>query len=371
MYTKMRKHGMSIDQFLLLAVLILIGIGCFFIYDFTVIHTVGAHKNVYLLWQLMYAVCGLCVMIISSRIDYHHLSQLIAPAFAVVFVFNVCVHIVGPTGYIRWQAPYLLIGSLDFNVGQATEFVVLIVLAQLIARTDLGGPNRHLFLLLAALVCFLPMLSFDLKSTLILVMTWCLLLLLLNPHILSAFLGCALILTLVLFHLPEVESIFRSSLSVWLDPFSDFYGDGYAAIQSMYAFANGGIFGVGIGHGMMRYAIEDVHSTFIMPAITEEIGLVGAAIILLVYLFLLMRMFVIAARAVDRWGFYLAAAIMARFSVRLILSLALQINQIPRLKDGLLLPFLSYGGTALMLDCFLIGILLSIGRYHTEPEVTR
>lgn len=368
----MLRRNTSIDTPLLLTVLALIGIGCFFIYDFTVISPAVPSKNYYLKRQLVYAVLGYFSIMVVSRIDYHFLSQLTTPLLVVATMLNFCVRIVGTTGFIRWQAPYLLIGTTGIRVAQLTEIIVLLFFSQLISRSDLDRKSRILYMgLFALLACYLPMLSFSLKSTVVLMMTLCSLYFVENSrtfYIVALFSIVICVSSLLaLRDIPEYETILRKELFIWLDPFSNLSGSGFPAAQSIYAIADGGLLGVGVGHGMMRYAIEDVHSFFILPAITEEIGLIGAAAILFVYLFLLMRMFLIAARAVDRCGFYLATAIIVRYVVLFITYLLVRVNLMPQIGN-LSLPFISYGGTSLMTECILIGILLSVGRYQMESE---
>lgn len=160
-------------------------------------------------------------------------------------------------------------------------------------------------------------------------------------------------------------SIMQHDIQTWLDPFLDPQGGGFSAVQSIYAIADGDAFGVGVGNGTMRYAVKDVYSTFMLPAITQEIGMIGIVMILLIYLLFLMRIFIVAARARDRFGFFLSAAIMVRYCVLFSFILFSSVNLIPPTAN-LSLPFLSYGGNSLVVDFLLVGILLSIGRYQAE-----
>lgn len=370
MHVRARKRSISIDIPLLLAMLILIGIGCFFIYDFTVISPAVPSKNYYLMRQLMFAILGCCSLMIISKIDYHFLYQMVIPLLVCIIILLLCTHAVGSTSFIYWQAPHLFVGKIGIDVTQLTEVVVPLSLAQLMSRIDLRERKRSLLMIYALFVCFLPMIAFNIKSTLVLLMIlYCLLFLADAKASITIFVSVASLMTVLQLYLlrqPEFETFMHNkSILAWQDPFSDFYGHGSAAAQSIYAVANGGLLGVGVGRGMMRYAVEDVHSEFVLPAITEEIGLIGAVLILLAYLFLLMRMFTIAVRATDRWGFYLASAIIVRYIVHFVFYLLVRTNLIPQLSD-LSLPFISYGGSSLMTDCLMVGILFSIRRYQIE-----
>lgn len=351
-----------VDQILLLIVLIMVGIGCFFIYDLTAVGAAVQSRNYYLTKQIVYAVSGFCYLWVLSRIDYHYLDSMTIPLLIVVVVLHFLVSIAGSSGYIQWHAPYLTFGEASIPVGQITELAGILILAGFLARIDLGGVRALSSVCGSIFIGALPLASFDIKNALVLSTTACFLLSLIDLQfvlvtialVVVLYLGCSAVV-------PVLEPVF----SVWLDPFSDPQGRGFAYVQSIYSIADGGILGVGVGNGTMRYVIEDTYSTFMLPAITQEIGALGAVMIFLIYLSFLNCVFTIAAKAVDRFGFYLAAAIMMRFSVLFVLVLLTSVNLIPQLRN-LTLPFLSYGGISLLTDFLLVGVLLSIGRYQTE-----
>lgn len=354
-----------IDQPLLLAVLFLTGLGCLFIYDFTVISAVVPSKSYYLMRQVLYAVCGFGYLWMISRIDYHYLAQFTVPMLIFLIVLHILIWNADLLGAIQWQAPHLIIGTFPIAMDQVTEFAALIILAQLLARIDLGRFGKFFYSICALFVCGLPVFSHNLKGALVLMITLCALYFMINKWVLlvpPAYIA-AFVVVLFMGH----DTIESDRLSAWLDPFSDPSETGRTVVQSIYAIADGGAFGVGLGKGTMRCAVEDAHSAFMLPAIAQEIGLIGVVVILLIYLFFLARAFTIAARAVDRFGFYLSAAIMIRYSVLISLALLQAVNLIPRLGN-LALPFLSYGGASLVTDSMLVGILLSVGRYQAESS---
>lgn len=358
-----------IDQLLLLAVLLLTGLGCLFIYDFTVISAVVPSKSYYLMRQVLYAVCGFGYLWMVSRIDYHYLAQFTVPMLIFLIVLHILIRNSDLLGAIQWQAPRLIIGTFPIAMDQVTEFAALIILAQLLARIDLGRFGKFFYSFCALFVCALPVFSHNLKGALVLMITLCALYFMISKRVLLVPLTCIAAFLVVLFREHDVHDVIESDrrLSAWLDPFSDPSETGRTVVQSIYAIADGGAFGVGLGNGTMRCAVEDAHSAFMLPAIAQEIGLIGVVVILLIYLFFLARAFTIAARAVDRFGFYLSAAIMIRYSVLISLALLQAVNLIPPLGN-LALPFLSYGGASLMTDSMLVGILLSVGRYQAESS---
>lgn len=316
--------------------------------------------------HVLYAMCGLCSLWVLSRIDYHRLGSFTVPLMIGFVVLHIFVYATGPVGFIQWEVPYL---TQLVQGGQVTELTVLMISVQFLACIDLGGPLKNhctvsywafvIFVILSLLV------SRNLGVSMVPLITLCILYLLVNKWVVLAYLAMAFMLFFVLSEASRFSPIIQHSIQTWLNPFSDPQGGGFAAVQSIYAIADGGAFGVGVGNGTMRYAVKDVYSTFMFPAITQEIGVIGAVMILLIYLLFLMRVFIIAARARDRFGFYLSAAIMVRYCVVLSLILFSSVNLIPQIGN-LSPPFLSYGGDSLMIDFFLVGIMLSIGRYQVE-----
>lgn len=356
-----------IDQILLLIVLIMVGIGCFFIYDFTAVGAVIPSRSYYLTKQIAYAVGGFCYLWLLSRIDYHYLASLAIPLLIVLVVLHILVFVAGSSGFIQWHAPRLTLGGVAIPIGQATELAGILILAGFLARIDLVGFGKSPGLMGALFLCMLPVTSGNPRAMLVLTITLSILCFLVSKWVvllyLLGFITVFISFLLMIRTDPSVMS--QYNFSAWLDPFSDPQGSGFASVQSIYAIADGGILGVGVGNGTMRYAVEDAHSTFMLPAMAQEIGVFGVVMILLIYLLFLARAFTIAAKAADRFGFYLAAAIIIRYSVLFVFALLTPVNLIPQLGN-FTLPFFSYGGSSLFTDLLLVGILISIGRYQTE-----
>jgi len=150
-------------------------------------------------------------------------------------------------------------------------------------------------------------------------------------------------------------------VSAWIDPFSDPLGVGFQTIQSLYAIASGGLLGLGIGNSRQASFIPEPHNDIIFAIIVEELGLIGAGLILVLFGVLIWRGVIVALNAPDTFSSMAAIGIVLAFAVPTIINIAVVTNSIP--NTGVNLPFISYGGTSLMVSMALAGVLLNISRY--------
>lgn len=151
------------------------------------------------------------------------------------------------------------------------------------------------------------------------------------------------------------------------DPFQDRLGDGWQLVQSLYALGSGGILGVGLGQSRQKFFyIPESYNDFIFSIIGEELGLVGAVFILLLYTILIYRGVITAINAKDLFGCYLASGITALIAIQSFVNIAVVTSSIP--ATGITLPLISFGGTSLVFVMAGIGILLNISRYSTKKD---
>jgi cell division protein FtsW len=154
-------------------------------------------------------------------------------------------------------------------------------------------------------------------------------------------------------------------LTSFLDPFQDPLGDGYQVIQSLLALGSGGIFGVGLGKSIQKTLyLPEPQNDFIFAIIGEELGFVGVLILIACYIVLIWRGIHIAINAADMFGTLLASGITIMLAIQVILNIAVVTSSMP--PTGITLPFISYGGNALMLFMGSAGILLNISRHAAK-----
>lgn len=153
----------------------------------------------------------------------------------------------------------------------------------------------------------------------------------------------------------------------WLDPWSYASGDGYQAIQSLYAVGSGGFFGVGLGGSVQKLGfIPEAHNDIIFAVLCEELGLVGAAVVLVLFAGLIWNGIKISVHAPNNFSSLLAVGMITQVAVQVIINVAVNTNSIP--VTGVTLPFISYGGSSLLFLMGSMGILLNISRYSTAPR---
>lgn len=155
-------------------------------------------------------------------------------------------------------------------------------------------------------------------------------------------------------------------IQIWLDPFSDPTDKGYQIIQGLYALASGGLFGLGLGQSRQKTFLPEAYNDIIFAIIAEELGMLGAALIILLFAILVWRGIKIAINAQDQFGSLVATGITAQIAFQSIINIAVTTNTIP--NTGQPLPFVSYGGTSLAIAMSMVGILLNISKYQEGME---
>ena len=155
-------------------------------------------------------------------------------------------------------------------------------------------------------------------------------------------------------------------IKTWLDPWADPTGTGFQTIQSLYAVASGGLFGLGLGQSRQKTFIPEAYNDIIFAIICEELGLIGAALVIMLFAVLIWRGIKIAMNAKDSFGMLVATGVTAVIAFQSIINIGVVTNTIP--NTGQPLPFVSYGGTSLLFLMGMVGILLNISRYPKEKE---
>ena len=150
-------------------------------------------------------------------------------------------------------------------------------------------------------------------------------------------------------------------ITTWRDPFASTSDEGYQIVQSLYSIGSGGLTGLGLGQSRQKYLyLPEEHNDFIFSVVCEELGFIGALLILTLFALLIIRGYWIALHSTDRYGFLVAAGITTLLAIQVILNVAVVTNLVP--CTGISLPFFSYGGTALLMQMAEMGIVLSISR---------
>lgn len=308
---------------------------------------------------------GLVVLLVAARVDYHIYMRLAPWALGATMLLLVLLLAFGGAG-VRGSNRWLSLATINV---QPTELARVACVAYLATLLDRKGERMASFKdgvlpACAALgvLAFLILLQPNLGSTIALLATGFVMLHLSGARLrhlgFVLLLGVLVALVQVLRH-PYMMDRILGWLSLWGSGSVDVLGKNWQLSQSIIALGSGGLLGTGPGHGLQKvFFLPDPHTDFIFSVIGEELGFVGTSAVLVAYLVLFLRGLKIAGLAPDRFGFLLAAGLTVNLSVYVAMNIAVVTGVIP--TTGLPLPFLSYGGSALVVNMGVIGVLLNI-----------
>ena len=357
----------KIDIAFLSIVLILLTIGLIMLFSASYVYSYTHYDNSYLFifQQAKYAALGLVFMFVTSHIDYHFYRKFTWIIFlisvALLGVLLVLPPMVSGMDVKRWFA----IGSFSFQPSEIAKFAVILVLSHLIASNyKMMAKFKFIALLLALLgfVCILVFLEPHISATLLILLIGVVIMIvggLSWKYILGGgIIGGVGVIALLLSGAVGYSS---SRIQYWLDPWADATGKGYQTIQSLLAIGSGGIMGRGLGQSRQKFLwVPEPHNDFIFSIVCEELGLIGAIIIIILFCALVWRGFTIALKANDKFGCLMAVGLTFQIGLQAVLNIFVVTNTIP--NTGISLPFFSYGGTSLVLLLTQMGIVLSISR---------
>ncbi len=350
----------KIDFLLLFSVIFLTFFGLFMIYDISsfVAFRDFADKYRYVKDQTFWILLGFGALFFFSYFDYHKFYNLAIPILLtaigllfLVFIPGIGVKLLGAS---RWI-------DLKFILLQPSEFVKLalaIYLSAWFSSKERGRLVAFLFLLSA--VIFLIMLQPDMGTASIIVFGAMTIYFLSGAKV-SYFLALVPVMAILGFIIAKLEPYRAARLTAFFNANQDINATSYHVRQILIALGSGGLTGVGLGNSLQKYAYLPENTTdSIFAIVAEELGFLGASFIIIVFIVLVWRGFSIAMNAKDQFGKLLAGGIIAMISAQVLVNLAAQTALLP--LTGIPLPFISYGGSALIINLTAIGILLNIAK---------
>ena len=316
--------------------------------------------------QLLFAALGAAAMYAASLVDYHVWHKLAWPVMGLSLILLVVVLFMPEyNGCKRW---IVLPGLGTLQPSEIAKFAVVLVFSHIIS---LNHDRMHSFAggvlpfgLILGVVTVLMLLEPHLSGTLLILSIGAVLMFVGGTGLqwfgLAGGLGAGAIAAAVL-ALPELVPYATDRLASWRDPFADPLGEGHQTIQSLYAIASGGLAGLGLGNSRQKYLyVPEPQNDFIFSILCEELGFIGAALAVALFLALLLRGMSIAIRARDKFGALLAVGFVVQVVLQAILNIAVVTNTIP--NTGISLPFFSSGGTSLMMLLGEMGVVLGVSR---------
>jgi cell division protein FtsW len=363
--TKKAPRGQIDLTFLVLTLLILsIGLVMLFSASYANAYYLMGNSLHYISRQFIFAIAGVVVMLAASHADYRLFKPLAIPIYGISIVLLIVVLFMPPLNNARRWIP---LGFGTLQPSEIAKFAIVVLFSALIsANCQQMHTFRHgilPFMMVLLPVIGLMILEPHLSGTILIVAIGAAMMLAggtsLRWFVMAG--GAIACLIIVLVMIPGVVEYAGSRIEHWLNPFSDPRGEGFQTIQSLYAIGSGGLMGTGIGNSRQKYLyLPEPQNDFIFAIVCEELGFVGAALIICLYALLIWRGFVIAMRCRERFGSMLALGLISQVGIQTILNIAVVTNTIP--NTGISLPFFSYGGTALTLLLAQMGVILSISR---------
>lgn len=358
------KGGIDLTFMFLVLILLAIGLIMLFSASYASAYYETGNSFYYISRQLLFAIVGIIGMFVVANIDYHILHRF---AFLIyigtVFLLILVLFVHTREDARRW----IPLGFTTFQPSELAKFAVVLIFAHLISTNydrmkDLKYGVRP-FLALMGIVVLLMLLEPHLSGTILILSIGIIMMFVggtdLKWFMIGGLLLAAAVVVIVL--IPGVIPYAMSRIQHWRDPWIDPQGKGFQTIQSLYAIGSGGLMGVGIGNSRQKHLyLPEPQNDFIFSVVCEELGFIGATLIILVFVLLIWRGYVIAMRCRDRFGSMLAIGLTTQVGVQTILNIAVVSNTIP--NTGISLPFFSSGGTALVMLLAEMGVILSVSR---------
>ncbi len=315
--------------------------------------------------QAVVAVFGVAVMLLVSKIDYKILRKFAVIFYIIMALFLIVLLILPPmvsgTSVKRW----FVLGPINFQPSELAKFAVILMLAHLIsANQKLMKTFKFgiLFLgLTVGVMCVLVVLEPHLSATVLIFLIGAVMMVVGGIKLRYIFIGLGIAAAGIVAVLSGAIKYAADRVTYWLDPWSAPGAEGYQTIQSLLSIGSGEWVGRGLGQSRQKYLwVPEPHNDFIFAIVCEELGFIGAMIIIILFCLLMWRGFVIAMKAPDRFGSMLAFGLTFQVALQMALNILVVTNTIP--NTGISLPFFSYGGTSLLILLTEMGFILSVSR---------
>lgn len=366
----------SFDMPFLLVLIVILVVGLATLYSASHVYAFNYQDGdsyYYITRQLIFAAIGLVAMLVASMVDYHQLHKFAVIIFGISTILLI-VALVMPssTGVHRW----IRLPGIQFQPSELAKFALVLLFAHIISLNykRINKPLNLLVLFgLLAVTCGLVILEPHLSGTMLLGLLGFMMLYVggVNGFLLGAILaaGVAVIGVMVGVFGYEMDRI-----EVWRAPMEIFTRDldgkdqAWQTVQSLYAIGSGGLLGQGPGNSRQKHMfLPEPQNDFIFSVFCEEMGFVGAVVVIVLFGLLVWRGFKIAMKAPDKFGCLLALGLTMQIGLQVAINIAVVSNLLP--NTGISLPFFSYGGTSLVMLLAQMGVVLSVSRQSRMEKV--
>lgn len=359
--TKSDLGAIDLPYFFLTLLLVAVGLIVLLSASYARAYHVTGNSASYFTSQLVFALMGIAVMLLVSRVPYDWYRKFYRAIYAVTVLLLLAVLLVGTNvnGATRW----INLGFTQFQPSEIAKFSLILTLSVIMSRYRDEIKSLRVFFLCAGsllLIAVLLILEPHFSATII-IASLCFCMMAVGGvnwkylGLVMALGGAGLLLLLL------TGGYTSERITAWLDPESDPLDSGLQILQSEYAIGSGGLLGLGLGKGRQKYLyLPEEHNDYIFAIACEELGFLGAAAILLLFAMLILRGYWIAIHARDRFSMLLGMGLTTLLALQVLLNVAVVTNLLP--ATGISLPFFSSGGTALIMQLAECGIVLNISR---------
>lgn len=368
---KLRKAAGGGDPALLAMVLALSIFGIAMVFSAGYYQTINASQPnpfYYLIRQGIFVASGLFMMMVLSFFDYHYYEKLGWIACVVSIAMLGLVLVIGENvnGAVRW----IDLGFFRFTPSEFSKMLMIIFTSAFLVRNpDNIRTLKGLTILLAVMAAHFLLIvrQPNLSTAIVIVMIMIAIMVVAGLHfvfmlfpVMAAIGGYFYIVTF------KTPYHWYQRLTSFVDPFADRQGDGYQVTQGLIALGNGGLKGLGFGKSVAKNMyLPEPQNDFILAILGEELGFIGFLVLMAAYIFLIYKLMMIALRAKDRLGFYLATGVAVMLGLQVVINVAVVTSSMP--ATGITLPFISYGGTSIWSFMMVMGIALNVSKQQ-QPD---
>lgn len=359
------RAGLDIPFLFLVLVLVSIGLVMLFSSSYAyAYYNYGGDSFYFIKRQAMFAIGGIVIMILLSYFDYHHFHKLTIPILIVTWgLLGIVLFMRDTDGVHRW----INLGIVTFQPSEIAKFALILWFAHFTSvnfkkmNTFRVGVLPHLFVLgvTVGLVFIEPHIS----ASIILILIATIMLFIGGVSKKWFVLAFLLVATAALLYLALTNTYANNRIAIWKNPFDPNLPRDlvWQTQQSLLSIGSGGFFGLGFGQSRQKYLyLPEPQNDFIFAIVCEELGFIGALLIIILFILLIWRGITLSLRAKDKFGMLLGVGLTSQIGLQVILNIMVVTNTIP--NTGISLPFFSYGGTSLIILLAQMGIVLSVSR---------
>ncbi len=369
-----RAAGFDMTFFVLTVLILVIGLVSLFSASYAYsYYQNGGDSYYYIKRQMIFAVIGVLLMMVISLVDYHVLHRFALPVMGVAWLLLIIVFFMPSVANVHRWIP---LPGFNMQPSEVAKFAIILLFAHLISlfKEEMKRFTKGYvpFMLVLIGTCGLVFLEPHLSGTILIMMIGLVMMFVGGTRARWLFLTVG-VGALAVFLMVFVVGYEQDRIAVWQDPLAVYTSDllyeggqtgrdvAWQTVQSLYAIGSGGLMGEGLGNSRQKHLfLPEPQNDFIFAIVCEELGFVGAVVVIVLFALLVWRGFIIGMRASDKFGAMLAIGLTSQIGLQVMFNLAVVTNAMP--NTGISLPFFSYGGSSLVMLLAQMGVVLSVSR---------